>query len=440
MTSQQSDQWRLGLLLLLLLATVAVGAIIPSSYQSGPNPVVVNAVPHHYLTIDAGTVLSRVDEPSLSVDQVQVSSHQDYGRFTIKAKYGVARSLISYRSYDTDGTPLTIFARVYQPIGVSGVPILGFAPGTTGIGDACAASLEIPQVASWANYESHMLTYAGQGYATVITDYEGMRDPGRLHHYMVGQLEGRAVLDSVRALIRLDGKSDQLNTKAVFLAGYSQGGHAALWADEIAASYAPELKLSGIIGFGAVVSVEETLADVTHGSNLDWFGPYVLVSYADYYHETYALDQILQPKYRSNLTADVTNHCINTDVEFWGTDPAAVYMPPFIKALQTHTLDTSFPDFAKRLHQNAVGAIATKTPKLLNGGTKDIVVLPQQQTNALTKLCSNPTAPVHLHEYPEATHYNTMAVSIVDVLSWMKTLQDNGNAPNDCHKIPLPGN
>ena len=362
MTKRKSSQLRLGVLLLLLIATVAVGAFVPWIYQTAPNPVVVNALPHPLTATDAGVILSRTDEPSLTLQQVQASSHQDYGRFTVLAKYGVARSLITYRSYDTDGTPLTIYARVYQPIGVKNAPILGFAPGTTGIGDVCAASLEIPQVASWANYESHMLTYAGQGYATVITDYEGMRDPGRLHHYMVGQLEGRAVLDSVRALINFDGKSDQLDTKHIFLAGYSQGGHAALWADQLAATYAPELKLSGVIGFGAVVSVEETLADVTHGSNLDWFGPYVLVSYADYYHETYPLEQILQPKYRSNLSGDVTSHCINTDVEFWGTDPNAVFMPPFLEALQTHTLTASFPELAKRMQQNDAGATTTPTP------------------------------------------------------------------------------
>jgi len=440
MTKLKRGQWRLGLLLLLLIATVAFGALVPSAYQSTPNAVIVNPLTHPYSTIDAGAVLSRTDEPSLTREQVQASSLEDYGRFTLPAKYGVARSLLTYRSYDTDGTPITIYARVYLPIGLNNAPILGFAPGTTGIGDACAASLEIPRVANWANYESHMLAYAGQGYATVITDYEGMRDPGRLHHYMVGQLEGRAVLDSVRALINFAGKSGQLETKHVFLAGYSQGGHAVFWADQIATSYAPELKISGIIGFGAVISVEDTLADVTRGSNLDWFGPYVLVSYADYYHEAYSLAQILQPKYRDNLIADVTTHCINTDVEFWGTNPTVVFMPSFISALQTHTLDNSFPDLAQRLQQNAVGAITTRVPKLLNGGTKDIVVLPQQQAKTVTMLCRNPTAPVHLHEYPEATHYNTMAVSIVDVLNWMKTLQTGGQAPDDCRTLALPGN
>lgn len=92
------------------------------------------------------------------------------------------------------------------------------------------------------------------------------------------------------------------------------------------------------------------------------------------------------------------------------------------------------------MQQNDAGATTTSTPKLLNGGTKDTVVLPQQQATALAMFCHNPTASVHLHEYPEATHYNTMAVSLADVLNWMKTLQTGGQAPDDCRTAALPGN
>lgn len=432
MTKFNHDQRRLASLLGLLIVTVIFGELTPQFYPSTPKPVTVSPLPRTATTINAGQVLSQTDSVTYTLPQVQALSHQDYGRYTIQAKYAVKRSLITYRSYDSDGLPITIYARVYQPVGVTKAPIFGFAPGTTGIGDECAASLEVPKVASWANYESHMVTYAGQGYAAVITDYEGMRDPGRLHHYMVGQLEGRAVLDSVRALINLNRHTDLLDTSNIFLSGYSQGGHSSLWADQIASSYAPELKIKGVVVFAPVVYVDETLADVTQGANLDWFGPYVLVSYADYYHDTYPLASILQPKYLQNLKADVISHCINTDIEYWGTDPAAVYTPQFIEALKTHTLASSYPLLAERMMANNLGSIPTATPKLINGGTKDITILPQQISNALSMFCNTSAAPVHMHEYPGATHYNTMAVSIVDTLQWMDQLRTGKAAPNDC--------
>ena len=77
------------------------------------------------------------------------------------------------------------------------------------------------------------------------TDYPGLGTAGT-HPYLVGVSEGRAVLDLVRAARHLPGESIGARF-AVW--GHSQGGQAALFAGELAASYAPELAL---VGVGAV--------------------------------------------------------------------------------------------------------------------------------------------------------------------------------------------
>jgi pimeloyl-ACP methyl ester carboxylesterase len=433
--NRKKSKHRLVILLVLLVLTIAGGDAWAHFTHYVPKPVVVNQVLPTTISMETpGKILSKTAPVTFSVAQVQLLSHEDYGLYTPKAKYAVTKTVVTYRSYDTNGDPLTIHARIYQPVGLTNAPVIAFAPGTTGLGNTCAPSTEDPAKASFANYESHMLTYAGQGYAMVTTDYEGFLDPTRtMHHYMVGPLEGRAVLDSVRALINLDAKTKNIDSNSIFLAGYSQGGHAALWANQIAPSYAPGLSIKGVVGFGSVVNVDETLEDITQGANLSWFGPDVLVSYSDYYHETYPLSTILLPKWIPNLKADVLGICINSDLEFWGTNPANVYTPEFIQALKTHSLAASYPMLAKRMQQNSAAMIATSTPILLNGGAKDIVVLPQQQANALAQLChNNPSDPVHLHEYPNATHYNTMAISFVDTLQWINLVRNGAAIPNDC--------
>jgi pimeloyl-ACP methyl ester carboxylesterase len=82
-----------------------------------------------------------------------------------------------------------------------------------------------------------------QGYVVVATDYPGLGVPGMIHPYLIGASEGRAVLDSVRAARDLPdaGASNRL---AVW--GHSQGGQASLYTGELAASYAPDLKLVGV--------------------------------------------------------------------------------------------------------------------------------------------------------------------------------------------------
>ena len=64
-----------------------------------------------------------------------------------------------------------------------------------------------------------------------------------IHPYLIGASEGRAVLDSVRAARDLP-DAGASNRFAVW--GHSQGGHASLYTGELAASYAPDLKLVGV--------------------------------------------------------------------------------------------------------------------------------------------------------------------------------------------------
>ncbi len=81
-----------------------------------------------------------------------------------------------------------------------------------------------------------------------MTDYQGMGLPGP-HTYMVGKSMGHAVLDMARAAERLAG-SGLSSTTPVGIWGYSEGGAAAMWAAEQAASYAPELHLKGVAAGG----------------------------------------------------------------------------------------------------------------------------------------------------------------------------------------------
>lgn len=76
----------------------------------------------------------------------------------------------------------------------------------------------------------------------VAADYPGLGTPG-MHPYLIGESEGRAVLDSVRAARDLP-DAGASNRFAVW--GHSQGGHASLYTGELAASYAPDLRLVGV--------------------------------------------------------------------------------------------------------------------------------------------------------------------------------------------------
>jgi acetyl esterase/lipase len=380
----------------------------------------------------AGTVVEIVSQQHYSAAQVTALSRQNYGNSFIASARGVTQLVIQYRTTDQNGNLITDYAQVYIPDTVISAPILAMAPGTTGDSPNCSTSLEQPSVRNWANYKSHMMAYASHGYTGVITDYDNMRGTTGPQPYMIGVAEGRAVLDSIRALRQIPTAEKVSNFNQIFVAGYSQGGNSAFWAANINHSYAPDVKLAGAIGWGPVLNIETTWQGITDGSTLDWFGPALLLSYENYYQHNYNINNILLPQWSNNLYTDVMGHCIDTDIAFWGINPNKVYTPQFISDLKTGNLSGSlYGPLQQDLEANqAVGA--SSTPKLVNQGELDNVVLPHQQIVATNQLCGDGDK-VELALYAKATHYDLMVQSFKNTIAWMEDVQDHSALPNICH-------
>jgi hypothetical protein len=199
--------WRVMRWLLLFFVLEAAAVWLIEHQAPGSVPVATptpKASPSTGSAPQAGDFVKQDSLEYLDADQAAKLIRADYPAGVPVTGVGITKIIFHYRSSLPGGQLITVYGRAYLPdTPRTNLPIFAFAPGTTGIGDQCAASLEKPAVANWANYDSHLSAYATQGYAAVTTDYEGMRDPGRLHHYMVGELEGRALLDAVRALRQL---------------------------------------------------------------------------------------------------------------------------------------------------------------------------------------------------------------------------------------------
>lgn len=417
---------RFMLVLSLLAAASSYWAIRSTPQSAAPD---LSNFPR--IEVKPGDVLGRDAVQYFTPAEATALIKRNYPAGVPGAAVGITKVTFHYRSELPNGKPITVYGRAYLPSDTRvDLPIFAFAPGTTGIGDQCAASLENPAVANWSNYDSHLSAYASQGYAAVTTDYEGMRDPDRIHHYMVGELEGRALLDAVRALRHLPQASNRLSSDGVFLSGYSQGGHAAFWGDKIAARYAPDVRPLGVVGFGPVMSVKQTLADVARGANINWFGPSVVMSYQDYYSQSYP--GVILPARVPTLQADVQAHCIDSDLAYWGHTPVNIYTPEFIASAAADDITAKYPEFGKALDSNTVGAVSTPSAKRINQGDRDNVVLPSQQVPAAAALCASSTGPVEHKVYLNTTHYNTMLHSFGDTLAWMRALSTRQPVPSTC--------
>jgi triacylglycerol lipase len=152
-----------------------------------------------------------------------------------------------YKTTAGDGSPSATIVTVLKPARWNGGIIANnFA--IDGLGTRCNPSYqmthgdftEIPPVGP---------TLLSRGYALVISDYEGPRMA-----YAHGPTEGRAVLDGIRAALRLPAAN---LSGPVALLGYSGGGIATVWAAQLAPTYAPDLHLIGAAPGGAPTDLDQ---------------------------------------------------------------------------------------------------------------------------------------------------------------------------------------
>ncbi|MGW2661934.1 alpha/beta hydrolase family protein [Nocardia tengchongensis] len=155
---------------------------------------------------------------------------------------------VLYESVSAQGEPIAvsgIVALPTTPAPAGGYPVVSWTHGTLGSADKCAPSRDTAD--SPANPfnvapQPMLNRLLRQGYAVVMTDYEGLGTPGS-HPYLLGESEARGALDIVRAARRLHPEiSDRLA-----IVGHSQGGQAALFAAHDAPTWTPELKLATVV-------------------------------------------------------------------------------------------------------------------------------------------------------------------------------------------------
>src|SRR2546430_1245323 len=170
------------------------------------------------------------------------------------APRGASAWRVLYVSSGLSGKPIPVSGVIMipnDPAPGPGRDVVAWAHPTTGVQDDCAPSLKsdffkrIPGLAD-------MLS---RGFIVTATDYPGLGTPGT-HPYLVGVSEGRAVLDSVRAARQLAPVSRRF---AVW--GHSQGGHAGLFAGQLAQNYAPEFSLKGIAVAAPATDLKSLLSE-----------------------------------------------------------------------------------------------------------------------------------------------------------------------------------
>lgn len=196
------------------MASAAVQPVNDSFYASPSSTVLAG--------VQAGTVLRYRPIPNT----------------TYAARVSEAYQLM-YRSTDGRGVPVAAVATVLIPktAPATGRKLLSYQAMYDSLQLNCTPS---GLTVSGKLFEKgYVNTALDQGVLVVMSDYEGLQS-----QWIAGLNTAHGVLDGIRAAERFT-RTGLSSATPVALMGYSGGGHATAWANEVAQEYAPELNIVG---------------------------------------------------------------------------------------------------------------------------------------------------------------------------------------------------
>ena len=310
------------------------------------------------------------------------------------------------------------------PAPAGGYPIIAWAHGTSGFAAQCAPSLFTNAGGGSGPYLIPALQrYLKAGYVIAAADYQGLGVADGVHPYLLGASEGMAVLDATRAGRQVTG----LHTSAtVIIYGHSQGGHAALFAAQMAPSYAPELHVIGVVAAAPATGLSTLMAVIGAPVGAQ-FMPYSIpaaYSWTQTYNDLPITD-IFSAAGARFASTEVTRGCsdqVAAAIAAHHLRPAQVFVPG----------TENDPVVVAHARANDPGTVRTSVPMLVVQGTADGTVPPPLTDSFVTtKACPIGDTVQYLH-VKGATHGTVVFEAAPTIVAWMNARLAGEPAPTTC--------
>jgi pimeloyl-ACP methyl ester carboxylesterase len=373
------------------LLAAACGSDEPRSASTPPTPAGTAATP---------VVYSGADDGFYAVpDPLPAGKHGDLLRYQRLPDIPGGRAFrVLYLSTSVAGAPIAVSGLVAIPaVAGSDRTVLTFAHGTTGLADRCA-----PSKTPATTFDAHVRSFLDRGWIVAGSDFEGLGTPG-LHPYLAGISEGRGTLDIVRAAGRLP---DAATGPKTLIWGHSQGGHAALFAAQLAPAWTPELDVVGTVA-GAPPSELPLIAAALKGGDYQGY----LAMAAGGLHAAYPkadLSLVLTQR-GIDLLPVLDTGCTSEIFRAFNGVP----YDQFVKA------DPSTVEPWKSiLVENDPGHVVTASPLLIIHGEADQQIPPAASLLLFQRLCGMGQN-VERRTYPGAGHADVIIPSFDAMVAWM---------------------
>jgi alpha-beta hydrolase superfamily lysophospholipase len=331
---------------------------------------------------------------------------------------------VLYASTDEHGDPIAVSGLVLAPEEVTPGPhpVLAWAHGTTGIARPCAPSLSDEPLEGVPDLTGLL----ARGWVVTLTDYPGLGTPAP-HPYLVGASEGRAVLDSVRVAHDLDTGVELSDDYAIW--GHSQGGHAALFAGQLADDYLAELDLDlvGVAALAPATRLQDNLVAVEGTEAGNVLTILAVEAWSQYYPDI-SID-ILRSRAR-RPAGRIADACLNQPSRF-RIVVAGLTLPDTVLARDV----AEDPTWRRRLDQNTPDPSGFEAPLFVAQGLADEIVAPAVTEAWVAERCragstagpaepagpagtTGSAGPTEWRTYAGVTHAEIVGPGGADALAW----------------------
>jgi len=328
---------------------------------------------------------------------------------------------ILYLSRSYTGKPTALSGLLFVPTApapAGGRNVVALTHGTTGVAPGCAVSLSSSEV---SHFVDGLPEFIRAGDSVVVPDYQGLGTPGP-HPYLVGDSEAAAALDAVRAA-HLFGPAQAGTTFAVF--GASQGGHAALFTGQRAASYAPELRLAGVAA-AAPASDLKALFEVNQGPAGKLLSAYTIDAWSQVYPQL-RVDQVVAPVARP-IVKRLARLCIAADTS---TKIRTGVLTTLLKVRYLTKPPWKTEPWKGLLETNSAGRVKVPAPMIITQGEADTLVRPPITAAFAKRLCAAGQTVLY-RTYPGVDHIQAGPKTAPDVARWIADRFAGTPAPSTC--------
>jgi alpha-beta hydrolase superfamily lysophospholipase/predicted small lipoprotein YifL len=301
---------------------------------------------------------------------------------------------------------------VDRPVAVWGHP-------TTGIASACAPSRQKVPDSNIVGAQKLI----DSGWIVAAPDFEGLGIDGLgPHPYMIGDSLGRAMLDIVRATEELP---EARRSQQFAAYGHSEGGQAALFAGQLASSYAPELHLTSVAAMAPSGELDQIFREDHTTVTGALLGGFLGHSWSKWFFATdpeLPFDQGFS--YESlfdhaswKLTESIAASCSVGEpsvIPLWGQIQSALDAGTFWR--RNPGIDDPW---ARKLKENSAGQEPIPVPVLLTVGSADDIVSPAAVAATDARYRANGTD-VTLRTFAGGDHMSGVSLALRDVLSFLQ--------------------